>query len=395
MSARPKAVVVGLAHAGLGLVRSLCLSNVDVVALTDGGDDDAWGRWTRFGEKVFCDLTRDGALIEELLRLGRSQTKKAALFLTSDEQVEDVSRGRERLKPYFEVNLPEQAVLTAVNNKRLFHGMALLHGLPVPGTRYVGSVRDAQEAGACIAYPCILKPSYRTRRLSLSDTPKVIKCLDAAELISGYRLFMPHNADCVVQEWVEGGDGEIYFCFAYRPFNYGETVFFTGRKIRQWPPYCGSTSVAEQCDNEEVVEATRRFIQAFDLRGYVSVEYKWHAGLKRFIIIEPTVGRANLQLALASAAGFNLPFLIYCDAVGAGLPSVRTNRPGAKWVHEPHELYSAFYYMRNEGLTFRQWMTSLKGRRSYALYRWDDPLPFMSFLYGIMRNRLKRARFFC
>ena len=53
--------------------------------------------------------------------------------------------------------------------------------------------------------------------------------------------------DVLVQEYLEGGDGQIYFCLYLAAPGLSPPVTFVGRKILQWPPLRGSTAACRAC----------------------------------------------------------------------------------------------------------------------------------------------------
>ena len=48
---------------------------------------------------------------------------------------------------------------------------------------------------------------------------------------------------------------------------------------------------------------TRRFVKRTGFVGMGSIEFKWHAGRRGYLVIEPTVGRTDWQEEIATLCG--------------------------------------------------------------------------------------------
>jgi predicted ATP-grasp superfamily ATP-dependent carboligase len=53
---------------------------------------------------------------------------------------------------------------------------------------------------------------------------------------------------------------------------------------------------------------------------------------------------------------------------------------GVKWISERRDMQSALWYARRGELTLREWWTSVRGRKAYAVWSWRDPAPFFADL---------------
>lgn len=189
ISSKPSAVIVGLETPGLGLMRTLSRLGVKVTGVINNRDNR--GRWTRFGRKVVCEYEDDEQLIETLITIGKQQGQQSALFLTSDHEVISVSRERDRLAPYFEMNLPSERVVHTLMDKRLFAEYALQKGLPIPKTFIADNLNEIQRISRSIRYPCVLKPSYRSLQWYEAALEKVFKVQGSEELIQAYLKVRP------------------------------------------------------------------------------------------------------------------------------------------------------------------------------------------------------------
>nr|NIP28096.1 carboxylate--amine ligase [Phycisphaerae bacterium]NIU27426.1 carboxylate--amine ligase [candidate division KSB1 bacterium]NIV01945.1 carboxylate--amine ligase [Phycisphaerae bacterium]NIV70689.1 carboxylate--amine ligase [Phycisphaerae bacterium]NIX31909.1 carboxylate--amine ligase [Phycisphaerae bacterium] len=113
--------------------------------------------------------------------------------------------------------------------------------------------------------------------------------------------------------------------------------------------------------------------------GYVEIKRDERSG--KYFIVEPNIGRPTGRSAIAEAGGVELLYTMYCEAIGWPLPANREQSyKGVKWVHLLRDLQSALYYWRRGELTLTEWWQSLRGPKTYALFSWRDPVPFLSAL---------------
>ena len=70
---------------------------------------------------------------------------------------------------------------------------------------------------------------------------------------------------------------------------------------------------------------TRRFVKRTGFVGMGSIEFKWHAGRRGYLVIEPTVGRADWQEEIATLCGENIPYRAYRHELG--LPPLPRESP--------------------------------------------------------------------
>ncbi len=185
----------------------------------------------------------------------------------------------------------------------------------------------------------------------------------------------------MVQEWIEGSDANLFSCNCYFTSESRPAVTFIARKIRQWPPKTGTSSLGEECRNDTVLRESIRFFQHVRFRGLGYLEIKRDVRNGKHYIIEPNIGRPTGRSAISEAGGVELLYTMYCDLLGQPLPENRKQRyTGAKWIYLRRDLQSAWSHWRQGELTLKQWRQSMQGRKYYALFSWTDPVPFLEDL---------------
>lgn len=393
---RVPAVVLGLGPTGLGVVRSLALHRVPVIGVYQAHRRTPYSH-TRLCEKVAIDSPSREDAWRALLDLP-FESDRPVLFLTSDLDVLEASRHRDELSRSFLFHLPPHEKLTVLMHKTAFAEFAAEHGLPVPQTLVVEAGQGWDRVLDECVFPCIVKPKYRTVGWSRAGLSKTFVARSRDELVGLISIVDAVEGDFVIQEWIPGPDSNVYFHLAYRGGDSQAIVSFTGRKVRQWAPLNGSTSMAEPAQSSDVRELAERVFGLTAFRGLGSVEFKRDARDSTFKITEPTVGRPNLQSEVATANGVNIAFRAYCDLAKADPGMTVSPRRKVRWVFIERDIRSSLYYMRRKELTLRDVVHSYRGPRYYAEFSRRDPMPALMRLAEIMRVwgrrrfRLRKSR---
>jgi predicted ATP-grasp superfamily ATP-dependent carboligase len=163
-------------------------------------------------------------------------------------------------------------------------------------------------------------------------------------------------------------------------------VTFVARKLRQWPPVTGESSLGEECRDDVVLNETLRLFRCAHLYGlgYVEIKRSIHSG--KYFIIEPNIGRPTGRSPIAEAGGVELLYTMYCDTLGLPLPeNLEQKYKGVKWIDLRRDVQSAIYHIREGDLTIKGWWQSLQGKKAHALFAWNDPGPFFGDLVRAVR----------
>jgi D-aspartate ligase len=388
--ARPRAVVVGLdCITGLQTARILARRAIPVVAIAK--DRDNFCCRTQVCERILQLDTTSEELIAGLEDLGARLDQRAVLVPCTDSSVLLISRHRERLAPWYHVVLPEPDVVELLMDKGRFYGYAHERGLPIPRTFFLSDRADVQTAAAALRFPCTLKPTLKTAEWERNAGAKAFKAASPEELLARYDACSAWAEQMIVQEWVEGGEGSLFSCNCYFDRDSRPLVTFVARKIRQWPPQTGTSSLGVECRNDVVLRETIRLFEDVRFRGLAYVEMKRDERTGEHFIIEPNVGRPTGRSAIAEAGGVELLYAAYCDAAGLPLPGGLEQRyTGAKWIYWRADLPAAFTAWRRGELTLRGWARSLRGRKTDAVFSWTEPLPFCFDLWEAARDLTRR-----
>ncbi len=87
---------------------------------------------------------------------------------------------------------------------------------------------------------------------------------------------------------------------------------------------------------------------------------------------------------LGAAAGVDFPYLLYRDQLGLSVPRQRA-RPGVRWIRVVTDMPNAVRDMAAGDVKIRDYLRTLRGVDTEAVFSWRDPLPG---LYELARRRI-------
>src|SRR5215207_3028304 len=207
---------------GLAAIRSLGRHGVRVLAV----DHRSWalGYRSRYAERTLAPdpATHEKAFVEAVAALAeQAGDDTVPVFPTHDEYLNALARHVEEVPVSLRFPFPSWSDLEAIQSKRHQLDVAESVGVPTPGTRHPRSKEELEEA------------------------------FDLAA------SFEP-----MVQEFIPGGDDELYSLGSYLNREGEPLGLFSGRKLRQTRSSMGTCRVGEAVWVDEVVDEGLRFLRA-------------------------------------------------------------------------------------------------------------------------------------
>ncbi len=196
-----------------------------------------------------------------------------------------------------------------------------------------------------------------------------------------------HNV--MLQEYIPGTPETVWMFNGYFDDQSECKVGFTGKKIRQSPPYTGATTLGVCLANETVRETTVRFMKTIGYRGILDIGYRYDArdGQYKLLDVNPRIG-ATFRL-FVDDCGTDVLRALYLDLTGQEVPASSPHE-GRRWVVEPLDIASSLTYGRRGDITMGTWARSFRGVREAAWFATDDPLPFLALWVQLLLDWLPR-----
>ena len=332
-------------------------------------------RASRFVQKVVRvrDIRSESALLDAVAK-ARQELGPArwVLFPTRDETVVTIAANREVLLRDFRVPMPELASIRRAWDKRETYRLAEQMSIPTPRTWFPRVEADLRAISA--DGPFVVKPAIK-EHFFYATGAKAWRADTRPQLIASFRraaeIVSPE--EIIVQELIPGGGQEQYAYCAF--FRAGRAVAsMTVRRRRQHPSDFGraSTYVETVC-LPELAELSVRFLRAISYYGLVELEYKHDPRDNVYKLLDVNARTWGYH-TLGRTAGVDFPYLLYRDQVGDQVDEVHA-RPGVRWVRLATDLPNAVRDIRAGTLRSLDYLRSLRGVDTEAVFSLRDPLP--------------------
>ena len=387
MSTKIGAVVTGGDFQGLGALRTLARKGIPVVLLDS---DHCIGRYSKYTKKFFKSPkpTQEEAYLDFLVGLAKSEKIKGwVIFPNSDEAVYVLSKHKELLEESYRVPTPHWDVIKNIYIKENTYRIAEKNNIPTPKTYYPKSLEQLNELD--LEFPVIIKPSIRDHFYSKVKI-KAFLIRNKEELLKTYRRvsLVIDPSEILVQDFIPGGANQLYsFCPFFKEGRILASIMAIRK--RQHPMDFGqATTFAEIVEIPIMREIAEKFLSLIGYYGIGEVEFMKDPRDGQFKLLEvnPRIWGWH---TLAIAAGVDLPYFLYQDAIGE---NIRASLPqkNMKWVRLITDVPTVSIEMAKGNMNIADYLRSMRGEKEFAVFSLDDPLPFIAELLMIPYLWFKR-----
>jgi D-aspartate ligase len=388
MTEKTGAVITGGDFQGLGALRTLAKKDIPIILLDS---DHCIGRYSRFVKSFFRSPQPSDteAYVNFLIDLAKRETIRGwVIFPNSDEAVRVLSQNRDILGEFYRIPAPPWAVIRNVYVKKNTYLLAEKNGIPIPKTYYPQNMEELLELD--LQFPVVVKPSVRDHFYNKVKI-KAFRVNTKEELIKTYQfvcsVIVP--SEVLIQEFIPGGSDRLYsFCPFFK--NGKVVASIMARRSRQHPMDFGHASTyVELVDIKAIREISEKFLSLINYYGIGEVEFMHDPRDGEFKLLElnPRIWGWH---TLAIAAGADFPYLLYQDMVGQQIqtPSISNN---VKWVRLTTDVPTVFMEIIKGNMTIGDYIASMEGKKEYAVFSFDDPIPFFAEIAMIPYLWLKRG----
>ena len=374
MTEKVGAVITGGDFQALGVLRTLARRDIPVILLDS---DHCITRYSRFKKRFFKSPppSETGSYVSFLVDLAkREKIHGWVIFPNSDEAVYALSKNKDILEEFYKIPTPLWETIRNVYIKKNTYQLAEKNGIPVPKTYYPENLEELIEWD--LHFPVVIKPSIRDNFYSKVKI-KAFRINNKNELIKTYQRVCSiiDPSEVLVQEFIPGGANQLYsFCPFFK--NAKTVCAITARRARQHPMDFGQASTfAEIVDVPELASISEKFLSLIGYYGIAEVEFMKDPrnGKYKLLEINPRVWGWH---TLAIGAGVDLPYLLYQDMIGE---EIKVQRPSnhIRWVRLLTDIPTAFAEIAKGNMRISDYVASMKGKKEFAVFCLDDPLPFV------------------
>lgn len=383
------AFVLGMNETGLTAARCLGREGISVSGFDIGARRA--GFRSRYCTAQVCPdpLEQPDDLVRFLKHQVRDRAQKVVLLPTSDLFFLFLSRHRAQLADKFMMSLPAEDVAESVVNKRALYELSAAHDTPFPNSYFPGSYEEALAVKDALRYPAFIKPywGYQWRR-HFGGLHKGFKVQSPDEFLSRFQEVLASGHSALVQSYITSPDDNLFSLSLYVSEAGEVLAAFPRRQVRQYPPNSGTVTLAISEHNAGLVANGAHFCQSIGYRGIAGLEYKRDAEDNQIKLLDFNP-RLMLSDGLTAFCGINLPLIQYLDLTGQTPAPRRETTQGVKWLESIADFHAFQQYHERGELTFKDWLKSLWGARVFALFAWDDLLPFLvARKFGLSYGRI-------
>ena len=384
------AFVLGMNETGLTAARCLGREGIFVKGFDIGAKRAGFrSRYCRAAAVCPDPLERPDDLLRFLMNEARDASQKVVLVPTSDLFFLFLSRHRAQLADKFLMSLPSEDVAESVVNKRGLYELAAANATPFPKSYFPGTYEEAVAVKDSLRYPAFIKPYWGHQwRRHFGGLHKGFKVRSSDEFLTRFREVLASGHAALVQSYVTSADDNLFSLSLYVSQS-GEVLgAFPRRQVRQFPPNSGTVTLAVSEHNPGLVADGTHFCQSIGYRGIAGLEFKRDRDDNQYKLLDFNP-RLMLSDGLTAYCGINLPLLQYLDLTGQRAEARREYAEGVTWLESIADFHAFKQYHERGELGFKDWLKSLSRARVFALFAWDDPLPFLvARRFGLSYGRI-------
>lgn len=340
--------------------------------------------------------TEQEKALAALIDVARGEAERPVLYYADDAMLALVRRYRAQLEPHYRFLMPASDLVIACGDKIGFNALARAAGVPVPRTATGADVASADDVAA-FGFPLVIKPGshvgwFASEAVALAGgkSRKIIVANDRAEfetLLAATRRF---TDNFIVQEFIPGGEDQVYSFHAFVREDSTPAASFVGRKIRTYPALGGESSYIALVRDFSIHRLGKDVVQKLGVSGPVKIDFKRDPRTGRDYVLEVNL-RFNLWHQLGAVCGVNLLLIAYEYLTGAPPPPIADYRTDIRWL----DIYGDFRaflsdYRPAKLYSWKTYLASLKAPKVYHLFAWKDPLPLALAAMNFLSATAKR-----
>ena len=375
------AVVFGLLHAGLAVVRSLGRAGIPVEGIALQRHE--FGLRSRYLRRRTVATSDEDVLAA--LRHAAAKGERPVLFLERDQNVELVLRRWDEVREIADVPLPDDPeAVRRLRRKDLLPEVAAEAGVPSPFTVRAESpdqIRDSR-----LQPPLLLKP-LEGQEFALAFGEKAFVANDLDEAVARWKQARERGFETILQELVPDSHEQVYSLFTYIGREGRPLASVVGRKVRQGPLRFGTSAVFAAGHDDEVHDLGLRVLAAVDYRGLAHVELVRDARDGLLKVIEVNT-RPPVWAGIATGPELGIAKVAYDDLSGRPTAESRTMTEQLTWIYLAKDMWVSAQMARRRELPAREFVRHyLRRKKVRATFAADDPAPAVAAL-GYLRSRV-------
>lgn len=380
------AVILGLAAAGLAPLRALGAMGVPCLGIWRDPRLEIGRHSRHLLRSLRVSASPDHAELLGALDELTAPWRRASPVLVpaSDLYAAFIDDMQEELGARYTIRCSERRLHSALVDKAATIDVCTEAGVPIPRSLALEAPGDVQAVCSDFRFPVIVKPR-RSHGIPFPGKNFVADTKD--DLVAFFERHAGLLGQAVAQEVVPSGDGRIVQTISYSGRDGKVLAVASMRKLRQWPPDYGVTSLGRSEWIPGIVSQATHFLEDIGYRGFASVEFAEHAESGRYLLLEVNP-RLNLPVQLALDSGVDLIGTAWREMSGSGPVEAVPSRQidGVHWIDLHRDVLSLVHKHRRGRIGLAEWVRSVARVSSHASFDWRDPVPWLASLRALARD---------
>ena len=376
---KPIAFILGK-YVTTGLGASRCFGKEEIPVLWLDTNPNQAGFLSKYCTGAVCPNPKNNEknYIDFLLEIGDNLNHKGVLFPIADIEVTTILKHKSKLEQYYHIPMADLKITEILLNKQKFYQTLEKQGILHPKTHFPNNASELESISKEVTYPCILKPAF-SEYFRIAFNTKFFRVDSHQELIQGYRKAVSKNQEVMIQEIIPGDATQMCGFNAYYDKKFKPNGAFVYKRIREWPPVSGNGVLIGNTTIPELEQIINPFVKKINYHGIIDAEFKKDPRDDTFKLIEINP-RCWMQITFPLRYEINIPYIAYQEALGRDMNIIKPKKEQIKWLFMYQDISSAMHSMRKRDLSMSQWIRSYSGKKEYAVFAWNDPLPFFRFI---------------
>lgn len=337
-----------------------------------------------------CPAFNDDRLADFLIDLANREKIKDWLLLPSnDHAVFTIARNKEKLSQYFKLITDDLNIISKIYDKSNLLKIAKSVDVPIPKTHYFTSEDEAIPAD--LTFPTLTKGKtglsfYKSlkKKAFLANTEK--------ELREQLKMIKPEVPlkETFTQELIPFDGNNKTISFTAFSVDGVIKTHWTGVKLREHPIQFGTATYTQSIIVPELLEQSKRLLNALKYTGICEVEYLQDPRSKEYKLIEINA-RSWLWVGLAKKCGVNYAKIAYDFVNGNSINYPKEYQEGIYWYNPITDfVYSIIGILKGKVKLGAYLKSVFSHKKNSALFIKGDLRPGVVYIFKLMSFHKKR-----
>ena len=298
-----------------------------------------------------------------------------------DPSAHAVARHREAWADWTRIPIVDLSTFMLARDKARTMQVCSDAGVPSPRTWYPDE-QPVEAIAKEVSYPVLVKPRISHGAVGIA---RVERAFDLAATVA---RITAERGPSIVQELIPQ-DGLQYKAQLFRGRDGRIHAAVVFEKTRWFPVDGGTSSLNRTVDRPDIIETSRRLIDAMNWMGYADIDLiqDTRQGIAKVMEMNP---RVTGSVKIAFQAGVDFADLLVRHALDQPLPTYDSYRIGVSMRYLPLDILW-FLYSPDRFRARPSWFRFFGRDQCEQVFSWSDPGPFLGLTLDGVRRLLSPA----